>query len=250
MAKVLAHFVEEPRSCSYLPAQKAQLEHRVLLDVAPEELEGMLERGWRRFGPVYFRPACAACAECLPVRVPTERFQPSRSQSRARKRVSHLRAELGRPQVDKARLALYDRWHRGREQRRGWTPMPITATEYVEQFAFPHPCVRELALYDGDRLVGLGICDVTPRAWSAVYFFYDPGDPRLSLGTANIVLQVELARAHGIPFLYLGYRVEGCASLRYKGAYQPQQMLVGRPELDELPRWIEAPPLADGGASP
>lgn len=239
MAKVLAHFVEEPRPCSYLPEQQAQLEHRVMLAVSPDELEAMLERGWRRFGPVYFRPACAACTECIPVRIPTDRFEPTRSQARARKRAAHLRVEVGRPRVDGARLALYDVWHRGREARRGWTPMPITADDYVEQFAFPHPCVREVALYDAERLVGLGICDVTRRAWSAVYFFYDPGDPGLSLGTANIVLQVELARAHGIPYVYLGFRVKGCPSLSYKGAYQPQEALVGRPAMDEVARWIQ-----------
>ena len=239
MAKVIAHDIEEPRACTYLPAERAQLENRVMLDVTPGELEAMLERGWRRFGPVYFRPACAACEQCVPVRVPTDRFEPSRSQSRAWKRAGHLRVEVSPPRIDPARLALYDLWHRGREERRGWTPNPITEREYFESFAFPHPCVREVALYDGGHLVGLGICDVTPRAWSAVYFFYDPSDRRLSLGTANVVLQIELARTRGIPFVYLGYRVDDCASLKYKGAYRPQQRLIGRPALDEPPRWVD-----------
>ena len=246
MARVLAHEVEPPRSCSYLPERTAQLENRVMLDVRSEELEAMLERGWRRFGPLYFRPACAACMECVPTRIPTDRFRPSRSQSRARKRIAQLRAELGVPRVDAARLALHERWHQGREAHRGWAPNPMSPREYFQSFAFPHPSVRELALYSGDRLVGVGICDVTPRAWSAVYFFYDPSDRRLSLGTANVLLQIELARAQGIPFVYLGYRVEGCASMRYKGAFQPQQRLIGRPGLDEPPRWVDAPDGEDG----
>jgi arginyl-tRNA--protein-N-Asp/Glu arginylyltransferase len=241
MAKLIAQEIEDPRACSYLPAERAQLENRVMVDVTPEELEAMLERGWRRFGPVYFRPACAACEQCIPTRVLVDPFEPSRSQSRAFKRAQSLRVEVSPPRVDAARLALYDRWHRGREERRGWTPNAITEREYLSSFAFPHPCAREIALYEGERLVGIGICDVTPRAWSAVYFFYDASDRRLSLGTANVLLQIELARQRGIPFLYLGYRVDACDSLRYKGAFQPQQRLIGRPGFNEPPRWVDEP---------
>jgi arginine-tRNA-protein transferase len=244
MARQFAHIIEEPHACAYLPDQSAQLENRLMLDVSPEELQHLLERGWRRFGAVYFRPACAACTRCLPTRVPTARYVPTRSQARALKRAAHLRVEVGPPKVDEARLRLHDLWHQERVLRRGWTPSSITEREYFETFAFPHPCVREVALWDEDRLVGLGIADVTPEAWSAVYFFYDPSDRRLSLGTANVALQIELARERGIPYVYLGYRVDGCASLRYKGAFQPQERLVGRPDLPERAVWEEGDPPA------
>ena len=39
----------------------------------------------------------------------------------------------------------------------------------------------------------MGLSDETPRAWSAIYFFYDPAYAHLSLGTANVVVQIELA---------------------------------------------------------
>ncbi|MGA9519831.1 MAG: arginyltransferase, partial [Myxococcaceae bacterium] len=52
-------------------------------------------------------------------------------------------------------------------------------------------------------------------------------------------LGVEVARAQGIPHLYLGYRVIGCASLRYKDAFQPHELLEGRPAFDEEPIWQE-----------
>ncbi len=55
--------VERPHPCAYLPNQSASLELQVLLDVSAGELEALLERGWRRFGPVYFRPGCASCSE-------------------------------------------------------------------------------------------------------------------------------------------------------------------------------------------
>jgi len=90
--------------------------------VTPLELENLLERGWRRFGPVYFRPVCATCDECVSVRVPVETFAPSPNLRRVLKRGAHVRLEVGEPVVDEVRLALYRRWHESREEERGWKP--------------------------------------------------------------------------------------------------------------------------------
>ncbi|HZI06628.1 MAG TPA: arginyltransferase [Archangium sp.] len=247
MAIILGHTVEPPGPCSYLPDQLSSLEQLVMRDVTAEEYERMLVRGWRRFGPMYFRPACQACNRCVSLRLPTDTFQPNRSQRRARAACAHFRVEVGPPQVDESRLALYRAWHAEREQTREWDASPLGMRDYFLQFAFPHPAAREVAYYDdtaegGPRLVGLGICDETPQAWSAVYFFHDPAYAHCSLGTANVVFQVELARARGIPHLYLGYRVQECASLRYKGAFRPHELLEERPDPDVIPLWKPARP--------
>jgi len=219
---------------------QASLEIRVQVDVSPAELESMLERGWRRFGPVYFRPACADCDACVTLRIPAATFRPSKSQRRARKNASHLVRRVGRPMVDDERLALYTRWHAHREQSRGWEESPVDAERYAFDFAFEHPCVREVSFRDPQqdgRLVGLGIVDDTGASLSAVYFFWDPELARSSLGTAHIVMLVEEAQARGLSHVYLGYRVEGCASLEYKGRFGPHELLDGRPPPHALPVW-------------
>ncbi len=243
MAKLLHHFVEPPRECSYLPDREAQLEIRVQTDVTPDELDAMLERGWRRFGPVYFRPACIGCMECVTLRVDAEAFRPTKSQRRAVKNASALVRVVGRPVVDDERLDLYARWHAQRENARGWDASNLDEERYKLDFAFPHPSVREIAFRDpndGDRLVGLGIVDVTRRAWSAVYFFWDPDRAPASLGVANVVTLLVDARARGIRWVYLGYRVLDCASLVYKSKYRPHELLVGRPADAEPPTWRPA----------
>jgi arginyl-tRNA--protein-N-Asp/Glu arginylyltransferase len=35
----------------------------------------------------------------------------------------------------------------------------------------------------------------------------------------------------------LGFRVDGCPSLAYKGRFLPQEALVGRPDFGAAPRW-------------
>ncbi len=217
----------------------------MLVNVGPQELEAMLERGWRRFGPAYFRPACSPCGECVPLRLPAATFQPSRSQRRATLKGATLRCEVGPVRVDDERLALYAAWHAGRERARNWEASPIDSEDYAAQFGFPHPCAREVAYYDdnppgatGPRLVGVGLCDETPAAWSAIYFFHDPAYARNSPGAFHVINLVRIARQQGKAHVYLGFRIRDCASMRYKAGFRPHELLTGRPGPDEVPRWL------------
>ncbi len=241
MARLLDQFREDPHPCSYLADEHAALDVRLAVDVTAEELGALLSLGWRRFGPSYFRPACAACHACVPTRVPTATYRASRNQRRARQQASALVRTVGTPRVDQERLDLYARWHRHREGHRGWEPSVLDEEQYAMEFAFPHPSVREVAFRHpshDNRLVGLGIVDEVPDALSAVYFFWDPEHAPPSLGTAHIVRLIEDAAERGLAYVYLGYRVAACPSLAYKGRFQPQESLAGRPGDDEWPNWI------------
>jgi arginine-tRNA-protein transferase len=241
LARLIRHFIEEPRACSYLQKVRAALEYRLMVDVTPPELEELMVRGWRRFGPAYFRPACTPCDACHSIRLDVHRFQPTSSQRRALRRSLRFRVEIGRPRIDAERLELHQQWHGTREDARGWEPTQLTEDEYATQFAFPSSTGREMAWYDGNRLVALGLVDVTTNCFSAAYFFYHPDIARLSPGIGNVMRCVELARELGCQHMYLGYRVEDCASLKYKGFFQPHELLVGRPSMHEAAVWKEAP---------
>jgi arginine-tRNA-protein transferase len=240
---LLERVVENPHECAYLPSERASLEVRVMLDVSPLELESLLERGWRRFGPAYFRPACASCAECVGLRLIAQRFASSKSQRRAARACARLRRVVGSPRVDAERLALYAKWHAGRERERGWEPNPQTRDRYALEFAFPHECAREAAFYDdaaGGRLVGVGLFDETPNALSAAFFFFDPAYAHMSLGTANVLSLVADAKESGREHVYLGFRVTECRSLRYKATFRPHELLFGRPTAGERAVWTES----------
>ena len=238
--RLLQHRIAGPEPCPYLPGLRSTTETLLMTGVSPDELEKLLERGWRRFGPVYFRPVCAGCEECVSVRVPVAAFAPSANLRKVARRGATIRLEVGAPQVDDARLALYRRWHAGREEERGWKPDRIGVESYAMQFCFPHPAAREFSYWDGDTLVAVGIADETPRALSAVYCYHDPSRARLSLGTLNVLRSIDYARERGIEHVYLGYCVEGCESLRYKARFRPQQRLAGHADDGASPRWETA----------
>jgi arginine-tRNA-protein transferase len=241
--RVLQEFDSEPRVCSYLNTEIASLTYRVMLDVSPEQYESMLERGWRRFGPMYFRPApCPKCNECVSIRLRTETFRLSRGQRRVVQRAQHLRSTITEPKMDAARLGLYQRWHDERGVRRGWSMDVIDEERYWHEFVFPHPVAHELTLWDdqaggGPVLVAVSLVDITPRAVSAVYTYFDPSYAELSPGTVQILRQVELARRLDRAPLYLGYRVRGCASSEYKANFRPHELLSGWPGPEDAPDW-------------
>lgn len=238
--RLLQHRIAGPEPCPYLDGLSSSTETMLMTGVTSTELDELLERGWRRFGPIYFRPVCAGCDECVSVRVPVATFAPSPNLRRVLKRAAHVRTEVGEPQVDDARLRLYRRWHASREVERGWKPDRIGVESYAMQFCFPHAAAREFSYWDGDRLIGVGIADETPRSLSAVYCYYEPSLSHLSLGTCNVLRAIEYARRRGRAHVYLGYRVEGCVSLRYKGRFRPQERLTGRVEEGQSPQWEPA----------
>lgn len=237
MAQALSRFTSAEELCPYLHDRMSTLEYKVILDLSPPDWEAMLARGWRRFGPVYFRPACAGCTACVSLRIPVARHQASRSQRRIMRKAERFRVVLGRPVCDRERVALYRRWHADREQQRGWTRSPLNATQYEKEFCFPQSTSQEMAWYDDERLVAVDLVDLTPQSLSSIFFFYDPDYAACSLGIVSVLLEIALARRVGLQQVYLGYRVNGCASMDYKSRFVPHELLAGRPELDETPVW-------------
>ncbi len=238
MQEIIHEADGDEEQCLYLPDQLSRMRYRVIDYCTPETYQGLLERGWRRFGRVFFRPACAACGECRSLRVDVERFRPNRSMRRTRARNRDLRVGLRRAAVSDQHLELYERYHRDMAERRGWSEKSITLLSYYRTFVegrqdFGH----EMLVFDGDRPVVVALVDLLPRAVSAVYCYYEPELRARALGVYSVLRQVDLARQLGAPYLYLGYWIEGNASMRYKANYRPHEILAGRPGQGDEATW-------------
>jgi len=123
-------------------------------------------------------------------------------------------------------LQLYDRYHAFQARHKGWPVHPAKdAASFHDSFVNNPIPTEEWSYYLDDKLVGVGYVDALPAAMSAIYFFYDPSLRQHSLGTWNILCLLDEAAARGIPYLYLGYYVSGCASLGYKARFVPNQVL-------------------------
>lgn len=222
--------VEHP--CGYWPGRQAR---DLVLDPVDPMLPGLyapaLAMGFRRSGSHVYRPNCAGCQACTPVRIPVERFTPSRSQRRCLNRNADLRV-LARPALrDEESFALYRRYVRTRHAGGG---MDDPSNEDFDAFL---SCAWSPTIFmefrEGDTLLGIAVTDVLPDSLSAVYTFYAPEAAARSLGTFAILTQVGHARQLGLQHLYLGFWLDDHPKMDYKRNYRPLERLDGR-------NWVEA----------
>ena len=73
--------------------------------------------------------------------------------------------------------------------------------------------------------VAVAVTDFASSGLSAVYTFYDPAMPARGLGTCAILRQIELARAHGLPHVYLGFWIAAHPKMDYKARFRPLELL-------------------------
>ncbi|MFO0879831.1 MAG: arginyltransferase [Gemmataceae bacterium] len=229
------HYVAPPSPCGYLPEQLWSLEYLYVDRLsAAEYLQKMLE-GWRRFGYMLFRPACASCQACQAIRIVVDAFRPDRSQRRcAQLNQGDITLRIGPPTVDQMRLDLYDRYHAFQAESKGWPDHPPKDAEsYLTSFVHQPFPVEEWCFYLGDVLVGVGYVDPVPEAnlvgkghegLSAIYFIYDPAYRERGLGTWNVLSLIAEARRRELPYVYLGYYVEGSSSMAYKPRFVPNEV--------------------------
>lgn len=77
-----------------------------------------------------------------------------------------------------------------------------------------------------NRLIAVAVTDYTDSALSAVYCYFDPEEPRRSLGTYCILQQIKQAQIEQFDYLYMGYWIKDCQKMEYKAYFQPMEFLI------------------------
>ena len=235
----LVRYRTQPYTCSYLSAETASLEYRIVANVTARAYGELLRRGWRRFGDDFFRPACPRCWKCRSLRIDVADFKPSRSQRRTLQRNSQIEVVIQAPTVTRDHLHLCNAYHWDMHFRRGWPQQTVTAVSYRERFvAGENGFAREFLYFERGRLVGVGLADVVSEALSSVYFFHDPGWRPKAPGVFSVLQQARFAQEHGLRYQYLGYWIEECQSMSYKSNYRPHEILQWYPADNEEPMWV------------
>jgi len=221
---MLAHFIDsKPFQCGYFKDRKSLFEEYLLEDISEIEFEYLLGHGMRHFGDYFFRPRCQNCHLCIPVRVRTEEFKPTRSQKRSLKACKSIETRIASPRYSSEKFQLY------LEHKERFQPLKDDVEDeqnFRLSFYVNTSYGIEFEYYLNGKLVGIALGDYTGNTFSAIYTFYNAPDPKLSLGTFSILKQLEFSKLHGIRHFYLGYYIANNQSLSYKSNFRPNEVYV------------------------
>ena len=225
-------FVTSPAPCPYLPGRSERKVFTELKGPHADALNDALGRiGFRRSQTVAYRPSCFDCSACVSVRVVCGEFAPSATQKKNLRRNSDLEVSLCRPWSTSEQFDLLQRYLGARHPGGGMATMDeVDFADMVEHT----PVTSYLIEYrepsaDGvvpGRLVGACLTDRQGDGLSMIYSFYDP-DQGARAGVGNFIILDHIRRAAemGLPYVYLGYWVEGSVRMQYKVRYRPMERL-------------------------
>ncbi len=180
--------------------------------------------GFRRSGKHIYRPNCRSCHACIPVRIPVEAFQPTRTQKRCLKRNADLTVTVRKTIKTDEHYSLYANYIQLRHA--DGDMYPPSREQYDDFLSAEWGVTRYLEFRSKDKLVGVAVSDQLDQGLSAIYTFFDPAESSRSLGVFAVLEQLKLAAQLGLPYVYLGYWIRECAKMRYKTQYRPLQMYI------------------------
>ncbi|MBB4640128.1 arginyltransferase [Rhizorhapis suberifaciens] len=224
-------FVTNPSPCPYLSGRS---ERKVFTELSGEnasELNDALGRiGFRRSQNVAYRPSCAGCTACVSVRVVTHEFQANATQRKLLRRNDDLVVTACKPWSTDEQFELLRRYLKSRHPGGGMTEMDeMDFADMVEQTPVESYVIEYREPSDTGapgRLVGACLTDRQSDGLSMIYSFFDPHHPtRPGLGNYIIMDHILRARRAGLPYVYLGYWVEGSKRMQYKIRYRPLERL-------------------------
>ncbi|WP_343821791.1 arginyltransferase [Psychrosphaera haliotis] len=209
--------------CSYLPDhQERLLFYADELPLSPEIYSILQSNGFRRSESMAYKPHCDDCNECKSIRVATHSFQPSKSQKRLINKCKNFDVRISHV-VSENYYPLFEKYINKRHEDGTMYPAEPSQLDSFTNCDWLTPYFVEV--YDGDKIIAVGIGDETNDALSAVYTFFDPDYDKYSLGTLIVLKQIDYASVLHKQWLYLGYYIQACAKMNYKTNFKPFQVL-------------------------
>ena len=229
-------FLTSPSPCPYLAGR---MERKVFTHLvgerAPDMNDALTQSGFRRSQNIAYRPACESCRSCVSVRVLADQFKPGRNLKRVARRNRDLIGNVCGNQPTSEQYSLFRRYLDARHATGGMADM--TVLDYAMMVEDSHVDTRIIEYRrrgpdtfftgrgEGD-LIAVALSDRIADGYSMVYSFFDPDMESRSLGSFIIMDHITRARLEGLPYVYLGYWVEGSPKMDYKTRFLPQEHLT------------------------
>jgi arginine-tRNA-protein transferase len=228
-------YLTAPSPCPYLPGQEERKVFTHLVGERAAELNNLLTHGgFRRSQSIAYRPACETCRACVSVRVVAEDFRPTRSMRRIQERNADLLGEMRVAVPTSEQYSVFRSYLDARHRDGGMADMSVLDYALMVEDSHVETRMVEYRRRGPDSaingrgtgdLIAVALTDVLSDGLSMVYSFFESDEAPRSLGTFMILDHIARARRMGLPYVYLGYWVQGSRKMDYKGRFLPQQRL-------------------------
>ncbi|MGE3067307.1 MAG: arginyltransferase [Hyphomicrobiaceae bacterium] len=230
-------YVTAPQPCPYLHGRlERKLFTHLTHDKPPALVDNLLKGGFRRSQNIAYMPYCEGCQACVSVRVIADEFEPSSSMRRVLDRNTDLVSRHIPAMPTSEQYSLFRSYIDARHSDGGMADMSVldyammVEDSIIDTFLTEYRLRPQNALdsrIDKWPLLGVALCDRLSDGISMVYSYYDPEAEKRSLGTYMILDHIAHTRKLGLPYLYLGYWIQGSRKMSYKTRFRPQEQLTG-----------------------
>ena len=229
-------YLTAPSPCPYLPGHEERKVFTHLVGERAAELNDLLTHGgFRRSQSIAYRPACETCRACVSVRVIVDEFEPTRSMRRIQQRNDDLIGDMRAAVPTSEQYSVFRSYLDLRHRDGGMADMTVLDYAMMVEDSHVETRIVEYRRRGPDssingrgagELLAVALTDVLGDGLSMVYSYFDADQRSRSLGTFMILDHIARARRMGLPYVYLGYWVQGSRKMDYKGRFLPQERLT------------------------
>jgi arginyl-tRNA--protein-N-Asp/Glu arginylyltransferase len=209
--------------------------------VTAEQLDVLLEQGWRHFGNHFFRYSYAFyeldVRQVIPLRIRLDRFSLSKSQRRTLKKNQDLQTTIGPIRITGECELLF-----ARHKTRFNSGVPESIYDFLSRSPATEPCEAfEFVVYENDRLVAVSYFDQGETSMSGIYAMFEPDVSHRRLGIFSLLKEIEYAIKTGKEFYYLGYAYQGPSFYDYKKRFRGSEAFdwAGNWKTFDVQAWID-----------
>ena len=223
-------YITSPAPCPYLAGKFERKIFSYLGGETSTSTNALLtRRGFRRSQNIIYLPACENCNACIPVRVVANDFVLSKSRKRLLSKNASLTRRLRPPRATGEQFSVLRGYLDSRHSAGGMADMTVLDYASMVEETNVDTLVIEYWRVDEhgeEHLVAAALTDRLTDGLSMVYSFFEPDEAHRSLGNFMILDHIALALELNLPYVYLGYWVQGSLKMDYKSRFQPMEKLT------------------------